>query len=115
MNFEGFFPFVFFAVFFLVGGSFVAKIIKHGGFKAAMFGAPIESTVGEVTGSGGKLMHLSVKVHRLGGGSPEKTIGLEFAAKSFASYQMLPVTLSKVEAQRLSQLLQSALAGRNSA
>ncbi|WP_158608593.1 hypothetical protein [Stagnimonas aquatica] len=115
MTFESFFPFIFFAIFFLVAGSFVVKIFKHGGFKAAMFGAPIESTVGEVAGGGGKLMNLSLKVHRLGGGSSEKAIGLEFAARSFASYQMLPVTLSKAEAQRLSQLLQSALAGRNAA
>ena len=115
MNLESFFPFIFFAVFFLVAGSFVVKIVKHGGFKAAMFGAPIESTVGEVSGAGGKLMKLAVKVHRLGGGSSEKAIGLEFAAKSFASYQMLPVTLSRAEAQHLSQLLQSALAGHNAA
>lgn len=113
MNFESLFPFLFFAVFAFVAGSFVVKIFKHGGLKSAMFGAPIVGTVGEASGGGGKLMKLAVKVHRLGGSSPEKAIGLEFVAKSFASYQMLPVTLSVAEAQRLSQLLQTALTGRN--
>lgn len=57
-------------------------------------------------------MKLAVKVHRLSGGSSEKAIDLEFVAKSFASYQMLPVTLSAAEARKLSQLLQTALTGR---
>lgn len=57
--------------------------------------------------------HLAVKVHRLGGSSPERAIGLEFVAKSLASYQMLPVTLSRAEAQKLSKLLQTALAARD--
>lgn len=73
-----------------------------------MFGAPIERTIGEVAGGGVKLMTIAVKVHTLGGGAPDKAIGLEFVAKSFASYQMMPVTLSSSEAKKLATLLQSA-------
>ena len=109
MNLESLFSLLFPVIFVLVAGSFLVKIFKHGGLKAAMFGAPISSTVGEVSGSGSKLMKVAVKVHQLGGASSEKAIGLEFVAKSVGSYQMLPVTLSKAEAQKLSQLLQSAL------
>jgi len=45
MNSESFFPIFFFAVFALIVGSFLYKMLKHGSFKAAMFGAPIERTV----------------------------------------------------------------------
>jgi len=115
MNFEDIFPFFFFVVFALVIGSFIYKIFKHGGFKAAMFGAPIERTVGEVHGSGVKFMNIAVKVHTLGGDSTEKAIGLEFVAKSIASYQMMPVTLSASEARKLATLLQTATSIRNAA
>ncbi|MEW5771592.1 MAG: hypothetical protein AB1831_14665 [Pseudomonadota bacterium] len=114
MNLENNFEYIFFAIFAFVAGSFVFKIIKNGGFKAAMFGAPIARTVGEVEGSGTKLMNIKVKVHTLGG-SQDKAIGLEFVAKSVGSYQMLPVTLSASEAKKLTTLLQAATSDSNAA
>jgi hypothetical protein len=104
------FPVLFFVVVIVVVGSFLFKIFKHGGFKAAMFGAPIEHTFGEVKGSGVKLMSTVVKIHTLGGGDHEKAIGLELVAKSAVSYQMMPVSLSASEARKLIVLLQSAVA-----
>jgi hypothetical protein len=115
MNFENTFQYLFFAMFALVAGSFIFRIIKHGGLKAAMFGAPISRTVGEVQGGGVKFMNITVKVHTLGGGSTEKAIGLEFVAKSVASYQMMPVTLSATEAKKLATLLQVATSGSSAA
>ena len=115
MNFESISPFLVVAVFALVLGSFVFKIFKHGGLKAAIFGAPIERTVGEVKGGGVKFMSIAVKVHTLGGGSSEKAIGLEFVAKSFASYEMMPVTLSVSEAKKLATLIQSAVLSSDAA
>lgn len=112
MNAESLFPIFFFAVFSLVVGSFLYKMLKHGGFKAAMFGAPIERTVGEVAGGGMKLMNIGLKVHKLGGGR-EKAVGVELVAKSFASYQMMPVTLSTAEARKLIMLLEAATGGQN--
>lgn len=112
MSFDDVIPYLFFAVFAAVVGSFILKIFKHGGLKAAMFGAPLERTVGEVAGGGVKFMSIAVRVHTLGGNDAEKAIGLEFVAKSFASYQMMPVTLSAAEARKLAMLLQSATAGR---
>jgi len=102
-------PFIFIAFFALVVGSFAYKIFKNGGFKAAMFGAPIRRTEGEVEGtSSSRIMSVTVRVHVLGGDSPDKKVGLEFVAKSFASYQMLPVALSTVETRKLIALLESA-------
>lgn len=105
------FQYIFFAVVALVAGSFLFKIIKHGGFKAAMFGAGIQNTVGEVTGNGPKLMNLSLKVHELDE-APEKAIGLELVAKSVGGYQMTPITLSVTEAKKLSELINSVTNGK---
>lgn len=112
MSFDNIFPIVFFGIFAAVAGSFLYKMIKHGGFRAAMFGAPIERTVGEVAGGGMKLMEVGLKVHKLGGGR-EKAVGVELVAKSVASYQMMPVTLSAVEAKKLIALLEAATGGQS--
>jgi hypothetical protein len=113
MHPQNYFPFIFFAFFAFVVGSFIYRIFKNGGFKAAMFGAPIIRTVGEVSASrSSRLLNVAVKVHILGGNSPDKTVGLEFVATSFASYQMMPVSLSTVEAKKLIMLLESATSGR---
>ena len=109
MHPQNFAPFIFFAFLAFVIGLFVFKIFKNGGFKAAMFGAPIVRTVGEIAASSpSRIMSVAVKVHVLGGESPDKAVGLEFVAKSFASYQMMPVSLSKIEAKKLIMLLESA-------
>jgi hypothetical protein len=108
MHPQSIFPFFFIAFLTLVVGSFVYKIIRNGGFKGAMFGAPIKKTEGEVEGTNSsRIMSVSVRVHALGGDSPNKAIGLEFVAKSFASYQMMPVVLSKSEARKLIALLEA--------
>ena len=104
------FEYIFFAIFAIVIGSLLFKVIKHGGFKAAMFGAGIKHTVGEVSGSGPKLMNMSVKVHELDG-YPDKAIGLELVAKSVASYQMTPIALSITQAKELSELISSITNG----
>jgi hypothetical protein len=101
-----------FAVFAVAVGSLLVKIMRHGGLKGAMFGAPIDRTVGEVTGNGERNVSIVARVHTLGGDAPERAVCLEVVATSFASYQMMPVTLSASEAQRLALLLQSAAAGR---
>jgi hypothetical protein len=99
---------LFFVVFAAVIGYFVYRMLQHGGFKAAMFGARIESTVGEVTGERQFDMNVAVKVHALRRDDSEKLVGIELVAKSFLSYEMTPITLSVHQAQELASLLQSA-------
>lgn len=91
-------------------GAVLYKIVQHGGFKGAMFGARIDRTVGEVAGGGVKLMKVRLRIHKLGGGL-DRAVGVELVAKSFASYQMMPVTLSNAEARRLIGLLEVATGG----
>ena len=99
---------LFFVVFAAIVGYFAYRIIRHGGFKAAMFGARIEQTVGEVPGENQGPMRIALKVHALRRDDSEKLIGIELVAKSFASYQMMPITLSVNQAQQLASLLQNA-------
>jgi len=109
---DGSIGFIFFAI--AVGGVilyFVTRIARFGGFKAAMFGARIERTVGEVSGSGGKWMSTTIRVHRLEG-EPDKAVGLELVQKSPGSWSMQPYSLSAGEASKLVQLVQSALQRR---
>ena len=102
------FSILFVAVFGLIAGSFAFKFLKFGGFKAAMFGASIERTIGEARASSGRIVKAVIKVHVLDGG-PDKAVGLEFVAKRLVSYQMLPVTLSENEARNLIRILETAV------
>jgi hypothetical protein len=99
-----------FVIFVVVVGYFVYRIFRLGGLKAAMFGARIERTVGEVPGEkqGLGLMSVVLRVHALRRDNSEMLIGIELVAKSFASYQMMPITLSVHQAQQLASLLQNA-------
>src|SRR5262245_55983824 len=101
-------PVFFFAVFAVVVGYFAYRMVRHGGLKGAMFGARIERTVGEVPGERQAGMRVALKVHALSRDNSENLVGIELVAKSFASYQMTPVTLSVHEAQQLASLLQNA-------
>ena len=111
MNFDSLAQILFFSFFTLFIGTFIYRRFKYGSIKAAIFGAPIERTLGEVDGGSGKIMSIKVKVHRLGGDAPDKAIGLEFVAKSLTSYEMMPVTLSVSEAKKLAILIKSAAGG----
>ena len=99
---------VFLAVFGAIAVYFAFRFFKFGGLKAAMSGrgssAPLERLRGLTESSGGLL----VRVHVLDG-RPDKAVELEFVAKSFASYQMVPITRSDSEARDLIGLVQSAV------
>lgn len=104
------FTIVFIAVAMLVVCFFFYRMIRHGGFKAAMFGARIDRTVGEVAGEKqGGLVSVTVRVHILRREPAEKLVGIEFLAKSVASYQMMPVTLSESQAKSLAVLIDEAV------
>lgn len=104
--------YVFLGFFLLVIGTFVVKIVKHGSFKGAMFGASIRRTVGEASSRGGKFASTMIRVHTLDGDSEHKAVGVEFVAKSALSYQMIPCSLSVAETKKLISLLESAVRGR---
>ena len=96
-----------FVIFGAIALTFLFRIMRYGGFRGALFGAEIRRTVGEVKGAGRSIVNIGLKVHVLGG-APERAVGIEIVTKSFASYRMMPVSLSRAEAQRLITLLQQA-------
>lgn len=108
MDFEQIGPILFGALFLAVVAFMARGFFKHGGLKGMMFGARIRRTVGEVEGAKTFMMKAGLKVHALDGG-PDKAIGVELVAKSVASYQMMPVTLSVPEARKLIAHLQAAI------
>lgn len=110
MNFD--FSYVFIGFFVFVLGAMLFNIIRHRGLKGWLFGAQIVRTLGEVSGAGAKPMTTLLRVHTLAGGGADKTVGIEFVAKSFASYQMMPFSLSVAETKKLISLLESAVHGR---
>jgi len=101
-----YFPYALFAI--IVIGFFVHRYLKHGGFKGALFGGTVESTIGEVAGSGSFLNSAVIRVCKIEGGS----VGVEFVGKSVGYYHTMPVTLSSTETQMLITLLQMALENR---
>ncbi|MBI2566775.1 MAG: hypothetical protein HYV63_07075 [Candidatus Schekmanbacteria bacterium] len=112
MDFESIMMFIVAIGLAAAAGYFLFRIAKYGGLGAALFGAPIEATVGEVAGTKAGYVTTVLKVNRLGGGSAEKAVGLEIVTKSFGSYQMFPITLSAAETRKLIALLQTATNAR---
>ncbi|HTR01132.1 MAG TPA: hypothetical protein VMH83_14125 [Candidatus Acidoferrum sp.] len=103
---------VFYAIIAIVVVSFVYKIVRYGGFKAAMFGASIKRTIGEVSDSGSRFGRLTLKVHELEDSKGEKAVGLELVAKTIGSYSMTPVTLDRTEVKNLIDLLNRAISSK---
>lgn len=107
MNFEV----IFFALFFCVVAYFVYSIIRHRGFKGAMFGATVLSSVGEVSSPKRGFMSQKLKVHILGGESPtDRSVGLELTSSGPGSWSTTPIRLSTSEARRLISLIEEAIA-----
>lgn len=98
------FPFLFGAIVLYMLYGFVRKK----GFRGMMFGAEVTSTVGEVTGEKRSAMSMAAKVHTLKVNNSSKLVGIEIISKSFASYHMMPFTLSASEAKKLASLLNEA-------
>ena len=88
-------------------GAALFKIIKYRGVKAAMFGAQLVGTVGEVTVNANLFQEgCSVKVHRLK--SPNASGGPHIGVEIDSSWEVPPVVLTRAQAQRLSKLLSQA-------
>lgn len=110
MNLESILPYAFGGLFAATMAYMLFRVVRHRGFKGAMFGARVERTVGEVNGVDAGPVSSVVKVHALDRGDPERAVGIEFVSRSIGSYSMVPVTLSQAEARKLVSLLQSAIA-----
>jgi hypothetical protein len=104
------FEYLFLGLFVAIAGYFVFNLIRHKGLKGALFGGRIAETFGEVPGTKQGPVSVSLKVHAVASPDhPTPDGGLELVARSFASYQMMPIRLQRAEAQELLRLLQAAI------
>ena len=80
-------------------------------FKSQLFDGDIDRTIGEVSGTGKGLVKTLIKVHAIKkkDDPSEKYIGIELVAKSLLSYQMMPITLPRSEADSFIQMVKNAL------
>lgn len=103
----------FFIVF--VGLAFVAvviylgyNIIKYKSIRGALYGSLIKEEIGEAQGLKKAIVDMKIKVNSLSNDGI-KNVGVEICAKSILSYQVMPITLEKAEAEKLVSYLQEAI------
>ena len=88
---------------------FLFRYIKNKSFKGMLFGAEIIKSLDAVEGKSIGPMKASIRVHLLkNADTNERLVGLELVTKSFASYQMTPVSLSLADAKALARLIRDA-------
>jgi hypothetical protein len=96
----------------MVIGTIAFKMFKNGGFKGAMFGAPILRTIGEIKLKKRGGVNRVARVYILGGSDSGSEIGIEILSKNLYSAHLTPISLSKDEARELAALLQKAVLER---
>jgi len=80
--------------------------------KGLFFGGELVKTIGEDVGSKRGIVNATVKVHVVKTKLPKPNkyqVGIELSQKSFASYQMTPITISTNEAKELIGMLEEAI------
>ena len=108
------FELIFLGLFFGVIAYFIYSIVRHRGFKGAMFGAPVVSSLGEVASVKRGLLSQKLKVHVLAGDSPvDWSVGLELTSSAPGAWSMTPIRLAPSEVQTLIGLLEKALEPRS--
>ncbi len=114
MSLDDVVPYFIGAIFVAFALYFIVNAVRYGGLKAAMFGARIQKTLGEIDLGTNGPVRTKIRVHLLDDSSG-KAVGLELVSKTLASWHMTPVTLGRSEASRLSRLLESAASSERSA
>ena len=93
----------------LVAGPLLYRWFRYKSFSAAMLGAPIERTLGEITLKSSSLSSSVLRVHALGpGNGQQRSVGLQLISKAPLAASTMPINLSLAQAQELAQLLESA-------
>ena len=100
---------IFFIVFLGAVGYWIYGMLRHGGIKGEMMGAPVKETLGEVELPRRHAVARTLRVHtlsRLGYAGAE--LGLEISANSIGSWGMDAIPLTCHEARTLELLLARA-------
>ena len=101
------------ALFLLIAGFFVFRIVRHGSLTGALLGGHIIRTVGEVSLSKNGFSSRVLKVQIMEAAVGEKpSVALSIISKAFLAASTVPFKLTAAQAQELAQLLQQASGGR---
>jgi hypothetical protein len=103
------FQIIFLGIACAVVGPLLFRMFKYKSFSAAMLGAPIRSTVGEIELNRSSFSSSVLKVHALGSATgADRSVGLQLVSKAALGASAMPIKLSVQQAQELSVLLLSA-------
>jgi hypothetical protein len=88
---------------------FTFQMVKNKGLKGALFGKPIAETVGELDLGTRRMARMRLRVHvlRSDDGRPAD-VGVEFTAKTFGGFSMMPVPLTVEQSKTLAMMLSDA-------
>jgi hypothetical protein len=104
--------YIFFAVFGAVVLHLLYQVISKGGFRGAIFGAPVIRTIGAMDLGRKGLLRTRVKVHCLEARENDSpSVGIEVVHSTVGSFSMSPVSLTREQARELSVLLSQAANG----
>ena len=92
----------------LIVAGFLFLVFKHGGLKGAFLGGRIRRTVGRASGANQLGFETSVVVHTLESPDPNRAVALTISTAVGLDFTWTPVTVSKDQALRLSELLREA-------
>jgi hypothetical protein len=104
------FEYLFFAAVGLITAGMLFKVIRNRGFRGAMFGAPLRRLVWELELETRGMVKTRLKIHVLEprNASAGPHVGIEVVHSTFGSWQMSPIALTRVEAQKLADQLSAA-------
>ena len=101
--------YLFWTIFGLILLYSVVRIIRYGGLRQSILGGKIKATLGEYDGVDKGICRRTLRAHVMErSGTPEKFVCFEIIGKTPLSYQMLPVTITFSDAQRLAEVLTRA-------
>jgi len=100
----------FLAVWFGVLGSILWRVVRHGGLRGGLYGAPVGRTLAEMPLRKRGVGKQTIRVQLLRPQEPSEGphVGLELEFRSFASWSLRPVALTREEARKLGEWLVKA-------
>lgn len=96
---------LFYVIFAVVSVSLIVQMIRHGGMTGAMLGARMKRELGKIEGKADGGRRITLGVRSLEGARP---VGIHFTGRSAMSVERMAASLSRTDARRLAEALETA-------
>jgi hypothetical protein len=103
--------YLFYAFFAFAVGNLAWRYFRSGSFTGAMLGGKIKREIGHVAISSGVASSQNLKVHAMESSDSDPFVGIALVSKAPLAASMIPIKLSRSQAQELARLLQQAVVG----